>query len=221
VKQVAPHDRPREKLARAGVSALGDNELVALLVGSGIRGRSALAVAQEVLDRTGGVHGLLHVGLDELRRVGGVGAPRAARLLAAIELGRRAMVSGKDRPQFLTPADLGDYLLALFGGFRVERFGVALLDSKNRLIRTVIVSVGSLDSSIADPREIFREAAIATAASVVLFHNHPSGDPNPSDDDVALTERLVQAGTVMGIEVADHIILGDGTWFSFRTAGHL
>jgi DNA repair protein RadC len=222
VKDVALGDRPREKLARAGAGALGDNELLALLIGTGIRGRGALAVAQDLLDRSAGVRGLLHMGLDDLRRVGGIGGPRAARVLAAIELGRRAVVAeGGDRPRFMNANDVGRYLLPLYGGHRVERFGVLLLDSKNRLIRTAILSVGSLDASIAHPREIFREAAIASAASVVVFHNHPSGDPEPSGEDVLLTKRLVQAGEIMGITLADHVILGEGRWFSFRHARDL
>jgi DNA repair protein RadC len=219
VKDLAPQDRPREKLARAGVAALGDNELLALVLGSGVRGRNALAVANAVLDLAGGVHGLVHIELDALRGVTGVGPPRAARLLAAIELGRRAVVSGGGaRPKLSSPQSVGRYLLPLYGGYRVERFGVVLLDGKNRLIRTAILSVGSVDASIAHPREIFREAAIASAASVVVFHNHPSGDPSPSRDDVELTRRLKYSGEVMGIELVDHIILGDGRWYSFRDA---
>ena len=222
MKELAPQDRPREKLARAGVSALGDNELVALVLGTGVKGRGALSVAQELLDLAGGVHGLVHVAMDELRRVNGVGAPRAARLLAAIELGRRAVTSGGgDRPRLSSPAAVGRYLLALYGGYHVERFGVLLLDARNRLIRTAILSVGSVDTSIAHPREIFREAALASAAAVVVFHNHPSGDPQPSLDDVLLTRRLKEAGAVMGIELADHVVLGDGRWFSFRDANRL
>ncbi len=222
MKQLAPQDRPREKLARAGVHALGDNELLALVLGSGVRGRSALALAQEVLDLAGGVHGLVHISLDELRQVIGVGLPRAARLAAAIELGRRAVTAGSgERPKLRSPTAVGQYLLPLYGGYRVERFGVVLLDAKNRLIRTSILSVGSLDASIAHPREIYREAVIASAASVVVFHNHPSGDPEPSVDDIVLTRRLKEAGSLMGIELADHIVLGDGRWFSFRDAKQL
>ena len=219
MKQLAPQDRPREKLARAGVSALGDNELLALVLGAGIRGRDALAVAHDVLKRVGGVHGLVHVGLDELRGVGGIGQPRAARLLAAIELGRRAVVSGSgERPKLSSPAAIGQYLLPLYGGYPVERFGVVLLDAKNRLIRTRILSIGTVEESHGHPREIYREAAIASAAKVVVFHNHPSGDPKPSVEDVLLTRRLKEAGKIMGIELSDHIVLGDGQWFSFRDA---
>jgi DNA repair protein RadC len=222
VKLLAPHDRPREKLARAGVASLGDNELVAILLGTGMKERSALMVAQDVLDLAGGVGGLTQLGLDDLLRISGVGPPRAARLLAAVELGRRAITSkGDERPRFGSPEDIGRYLLPLYGGHREERFGIVMLDSKLRLIRSETLSVGTLDSSIAHPREIFRTAALASASAIALFHNHPSGDPSPSHDDVLLTSRLVAAGELMGINVVDHVILGAGRWFSFRAAGLL
>ncbi len=222
MKLVAAHDRPREKLARAGVASLGDNELVALLLGSGMRGRSALLVADDVLQMVGGLRGLGRAGPDELRRVAGVGASRAARLLAALEVGRRAVTrEAGERPQLLSSVAIGRYLLPLYGGHREERFGAVMLDTRCRLIRSEIVSVGTLDASIAHPRDIFRAATMASASAIVLFHNHPSGDPTPSRDDVALTRRLVAAGTVMGIDVVDHLILGDGCWFSFRDAGLL
>ena len=217
MKQLAPQDRPREKLARAGVAALGDNELLAVVLGSGVRGRDALTVACEILALAGGVSGLAHVEADELRQIVGVGGPRAARVLAAIELGRRAVISGGgERPRLMTSAAIGQYLLPLYGGYPVERFGVLSLDAKNRLIRTRIVSVGTVEESFAHPREIYREAAIASAQKVVIFHNHPSGDPTPSEDDVTLTRRLFEAGQIMGIELVDHVVLGDGRWFSFR-----
>jgi DNA repair protein RadC len=222
MKEIAPHDRPREKMARAGVAALGDNELVALLLGSGTRAKSALTLAGDVLEQAGGAAGLMRIGLDELMQVDGVGTSRASRLLAAIELGRRVLAArAPDRPRLGTPREVAIYLLPLYGGHRVERFGLVLLDAKHRLIRTTILSVGSLDSSIAHPREVFREATLASAAAIVLFHNHPSGDPQPSPDDVLLTRRLVKAGEVMGIDVVDHIILGEARWFSFKDASRL
>jgi DNA repair protein RadC len=162
------------------------------------------------------------VGADELCGIAGIGGPRAARLLAAVELGRRAVTGDAgDRPRLLSPNALGSYLLPLFGDHREERFGVVMLDTKSRLIRTETLSVGSLDTSIAHPREIFRPATVASASMIAVFHNHPSGDPLPSTDDVTLTQRLVAAGEIMGIDVVDHLILGDGRWFSFREAGLL
>jgi DNA repair protein RadC len=151
-----------------------------------------------------------------------VGQPRAARVLAAVELGRRAVTQrGAERPQLRSPRALGEYLLPLYGGHREERFGIVLLDAKYRLIRSEIISVGTLDSSLAHPREVFRAATVASAFSIALFHNHPSGDPTPSHDDVALTARLAQAGELMSIKVVDHIILGAGSYYSFRNAGVL
>jgi DNA repair protein RadC len=222
MKEIAPQDRPREKMARAGVAALGDNELVALLLGSGTRAKSALTLAGDILKLADGATGLMRIGLDELMQVDGVGTSRASRLLAAIELGRRVIASrAPERPTLRTPREVAIYLLPLYGGHRVERFGLVLLDAKHRLIRTTILSVGSIDSSIAHPREVFREAMLGLASSIVLFHNHPSGDPRPSPDDVLLTGRLVKAGEVMGIDVVDHIILGEARWFSFKEAAAL
>jgi DNA repair protein RadC len=201
---------------------LGDNELVALLLGTGVRARSSLALAQDVLETAGGVAGLLQATLGDLLRIRGIGRARAARLLAAIEMGRRAVTSsGGERRRFGSPADIGRYLLPLYGGHREERFGILMLDSKMRLIRAETLSVGTLDASLAHPREVFRAATLASAASIAVFHNHPSGDPTPSHDDVCLTHRLVAAGELMGIAVVDHLILGAGRWFSFRDAGML
>jgi DNA repair protein RadC len=217
VGELAPGDRPREKLMRAGATALGDNELVALLLGAGLPDRDAVEVAGQLLAASGGVRGLAGAGADALRRVAGVGAARAARVVAAVELGRRCLAGrGEPRPRLTDPAAVAAFLMPRYGGHPVERFGVVLLDVKQRLLRTTVVSVGTLDASVVHPRDVFREAVTASAAALVLFHNHPSGDPSPSADDVMLTRRLVQAGHVMGIAVVDHVILGEGRWFSFR-----
>lgn len=211
-------DRPREKLTRAGVSALGDNELVALVLGSGTRTHGALDVARDVLRAAGGADGLLRLGLDELRGVTGVGDARAARLLAAVELGRRALArEAGDRPQFRSALDLVQYLMPLYGGHRVERFGVLLLDSRLRLIRAAILATGSADGVVVEPRDVYREALLASATHVVAFHNHPSGDPWPSTADRLVTLRLMQSGQTLGIPLMDHIILGAGRYFSFKT----
>lgn len=217
MRRVAPVDRPREKLARVGAEALGDNELMALVIGAGTRTRGALTVAQDVIEAAGGLPGLVRLGLDDLDRVSGVGVSRAARILAAVELGRRTLSrDSQERPRILSSRDAGDYLMPRYAGFGVERFGVMLLDQKQRVIRTMVVSTGTLDSSAAHPREVFRAAAVASASSVVVFHNHPSGDPTPSAADRVVTQRLAAAGEIMGIELGDHIILGDGIFFSFK-----
>jgi DNA repair protein RadC len=222
MKVLASQDRPREKLARAGTDALGDNELVAVLLGSGTRGRNALDVANGLLDASGGLRGLTRMGRDELSRTHGIGGARAARIQAAIELGRRSLMRDPiERPQFATPGEVAAYLLPPFGSHPVERFGVVLLDTRHRLLRARILSVGSLDASVVHPREVFREAILAGAAAIVLFHNHPSGDPTPSRDDLALTRRLVTAGDLVGIDVIDHIVLADTRYASMKELGRL
>jgi DNA repair protein RadC len=217
LERLARDDRPREKLLRAGAAALGDNELVAVLLGSGLRSCDVLGVAAAVLDAAGDACGLSRITAEGLMRTPGVGPTRAARLLAAVELGRRALAAPRlTRPRLGSAAAVGAYLLPRHGGHREERFGVLLLDTKHRVIRAVVVSLGTLDASLVHPREVFRTAAEHSAASVVLFHNHPSGDPTPSAEDVWLTRRLAQAGDLMGIAVVDHVVLGDGCWHSVR-----
>jgi DNA repair protein RadC len=222
MKHVAPHDRPREKLERLGPSGLGDNELLALVLGSGSRGRDALALANRLLEQAGGLHGLTRVSVGELRHVEGVGRARTAQVLAAVELGRRTLVRCvEDRPRLNTPRQLAAHLLPQYGSRSVEQFGIVMLDTKHRVIRIKIISVGSLDTTVVHPREVFREATSASASAIVLFHNHPSGDPNPSTDDLVLTTRMVNAGDIMGIDVVDHLILADQRYFSLVESGRM
>jgi DNA repair protein RadC len=222
MKGVAPHDRPREKLERLGPTGLGDNELMAVVLGGGVRGHSALDLANRLIEHAGGLHGFTRLGMSALCRVGGIGRARAAQVIAAIELGRRTLVRDMiERPRLVTPRQVAAYLLPEYGSCAVEQFGILMLDSKNRVLRIKLLSVGSLDSTIAHPREVFREATAAAAAAIILFHNHPSGDPGPSPDDVDLTLRLVSAGKIMGIDVIDHLILADQTYFSMMESGHI
>jgi DNA repair protein RadC len=222
VREIPLRDRPREKLDRLGADGLGDNELVALLLGSGSQRVDALALANRVLDFAGGLWGLARTSPRGLVSVPGIGPVRSAQLVAAIELGRRALaLSAAERPHLGTPPSLAAYLLPLYGTRPVEHFGIVMLDTKHRLIRTTVVSVGSIDSTVVHPREVFREASIAGAAAIVLFHNHPSGDPAPSRDDLVLTARLMEAGDVMGIAVVDHLIVAEGRYFSLAEAGAL
>ena len=217
MNMLAPHDRPREKLDRAGVTALGDNELLAVLIGHGTTGSSALASANAILSSAGSVQALPKLHRAQLEHAPGIGPAQACRIMAAVELGRRTLtVPDHERPRFLTPEDIGAYLLPRYGAFPVERFGVLLLDTRYRLLSARLLSVGLLDSSPAHPREVYREALLTGAAVVVAFHNHPSGDPSPSVDDVHLTRRLKQAGTVVGVALLDHVILADTRYCSLR-----
>ena len=220
MKALPPPDRPREKLLRHGVASLGDNELIALVLGSGCGRGGALDVANELLTARGGLHGIVRASPDELAKVAGVGVAKAARLIAAIEAGRRtvAHVPG-ERAQLKTPKDAAAYLLPAYGARPTEQFGVVLMDTRHRVLRTAIVCAGTLNATIVEPRDVYREAVIGGAAAVLVFHNHPSGDPSPSPDDVDLTRRLAAAGRLMGIELVDHIVLGDGKYWSLRESG--
>jgi DNA repair protein RadC len=207
-------------LERLGAAGLGDNELMALVLGSGSRRRNALELANDLLDDVGGMHGLTRVTVGDLRRVAGIGRARAAQVLAAVELGRRTLARGEgERPNLKTPAQMAAYLLPLHGSGPVEQFGIVMLDTKSRLIRIRLVATGTVDSAVVHPRDVFREAAAAAAAAIVLFHNHPSGDPTPSEDDLLLTNRMISAGVVMGIDVVDHIILGERRYCSLLEIG--
>jgi DNA repair protein RadC len=222
VKDLAFHDRPREKLARHGAASLGDNELLALVLTSGTGGRDVLTIAGDLLAAAGGVQGLPGLSPADLARQPGIGPARAAQVLAALELGRRTlMIRSSERVRLSTPQQLATWLIPQFGAARVEQFGIVMLDTRHRLIRAAVLSVGSLDATVVHPREVFREAAGASASAIVLFHNHPSGDPTPSQDDLALTQRLVRAGEVMGIRVADHLVLAHQHYYSFLEAGRL
>jgi len=215
-----PRDRPREKLQHAGQHALSDHELVALVLGHGRSGRSALVVSADLLETAGGIHGLARTNVDQLAAMDGLGTATAARLVAAIELGRRTLERPPEaRVRFDSPRDLAHYLMPRYGAHPVERFGLVLVDTRHQLIRVRILAVGGLDAVAAEPREVFRDALAAGAAGVIVFHNHPSGDPTPSPDDLALTHRLTAAGRILGIELIDHVIIGDARYFSMKEFG--
>lgn len=214
-----PEDRPREKLRRGGVAALGDNELVALVIGHGTRGRSALSVATAVLNAVGGAHGLTRATRARLVRLRGIGPAKAGRLQAAVELGRRTLLHEPEKREPIRTAQVAARVLGpRFGAYPVERFGALLLDTGLRMLGVHLVTSGVLDAAVAIPRDVFREAVSVGAAAVILFHNHPSGNPTPSADDVALTKRVVEAGQIIGIDVLDHLVLTDTRYCSMKIA---
>ena len=217
MKDLLPDDRPREKLRCHGAAALGDNELLALVIGNGSRRGNALSVANALLAAHGGLRGLRQCTADDLVRTAGIGHARAAQIVAALELGRRTLtqVPGA-RVQIRNARDAAAYLMPRFGARGVEQFGIVLLDSKHRVMRAAVLAVGTLNSAVVEPRDVFREAAVGGAAAIVIFHNHPSGDPTPSPDDVILTRRLAAAGMLIGIDVVDHVVLGDTRYCSIK-----
>jgi DNA repair protein RadC len=219
MKDLSPDDRPREKLRSHGAAALGDNELVALVIGHGSSQGDALTVANALLTAHGGIHGLARAAAEDLLRTPGIGAARAAQIIAAVELGRRSLTRSPARRQIRHPIDAADFLMPRFGGRAVEQFGVILLDTRHRVLRASVLVSGTQNSTIVQPREVYRAAAIGGAAAIVVFHNHPSGDPTPSPEDVDLTRRLAAAGVLIGIDLVDHVILGDGRYWSFKERG--
>lgn len=222
MRGLAPQDRPREKLADRGKGALGDNELLAVLLGHGAGGVTSLDLANQLLADLGGLRGLARVSPIELARKRGVGPATASRLVAAVELGRRSVVrAGPARLQITASVDAARYLLPRFGTAEVEQGGVLLLDARHRVLHARVLTRGTADATPMHPRDVFREAALSGAAALVLFHNHPSGDPLPSTDDLQLTKRMIEAGELMGITVVDHVILGDTSYCSLRDIGKL
>jgi DNA repair protein RadC len=215
-------ERPRERLLAQGPGALSDAQLLAILLRVGRQRSSAVQLGLEVLDLLNGLSGLAHCGIEELCAVPGVGAAKAAQLKAALELGRRALATPLAKGTKITSSrDLFHHYHPGLRDLRHEIFKVVLLDAKHAIMRDATVSEGSLTLSIVHPREVFSLAVRESAAAVIFLHNHPSGDPTPSQEDRVLTTRLVAAGDVLGIRVLDHLIVGDGRYVSFADQGWL
>jgi len=214
-------ERPRERLQRLGVEALSAQEILALILGRGIAGESVMVTAQRLLSQFGNLKGIGSASLEELAQVKGIGVAKASQLKAASELANRleSYSEGRDKQLVKTPDDVANLVQGKLKGKKKEYFLAILLDSRNQLIKVAEISVGSLDSSIVHPREVFKEAVSATAASAIFVHNHPSGDPEASEDDIKLTKRLAEAGEIMGIDVLDHVIIGDKKYLSLKREG--
>lgn len=211
-------DRPREKLLSRGPEALSDAELLAILLrtGTASAGTSALDQARAVLAQAGSLDALAKALPSELRATKGVGPAKAATLLAACEVARRMSGTKMKKGARVTSSnDVYRHFHGRLRGLKKERFLVMLLDGKNRVIRDDMISEGSLTGSLVHPREVFNRAVRESAASIILVHNHPSGDPSPSEEDRELTHRLMESGELLGIRVLDHIIIGDGRYLSF------
>jgi DNA repair protein RadC len=217
VRDLPPAERPRERLIQLGAEALSAQEILALIMGRGVKGESVMITAQKLLGKFGSLQGIADSSVEELSQINGIGPAKAAQLKAAFDLGRRLDGSPREgKAQVKSPEDVISAIGGTLRGKKREHFLTLLLDTRNRLIRVATVSMGSLDSSIVHPREVFKEAISASAASVIFAHNHPSGDPEPSEDDIELTRRLVEAGKLLGTLVLDHVIVGDGTFVSLK-----
>jgi len=217
VKEMPPEERPRERMARAGAQALSSTELLAIILRVGIGGENVLSMAQRLLANFGGLGGLSRADFSQLTAERGLGPAKAAQILAALELGRRLMAeSPEERWQIRAPSDAAHILMPVIGHQEQEHFVVLYLDTRNRVTDRETLYKGSLNTSLVRTAEVFRGAVRRNCAAVIVAHNHPSGDPNPSPEDVALTRRLVDAGKLLEIAVLDHLIIGENRYVSLR-----
>jgi DNA repair protein RadC len=212
IKDMAAQDRPRERLVLAGADALSNAELIAILLRTGLKGYSAIHIAQQLLAKFGTLDGLARAPMEELRQVKGVGRDKAVTLKAAFTLARKMAAEMRAEATLLdTPERIADLLREESRGQEVEQFRVVLLNTRRRLIGLETISQGTLDTLLVHPREVFKRAIAANASAVVLVHNHPSGDPTPSEADIKVTRDLIRAGQLLKIEVLDHVIIGRRT----------
>jgi len=215
IKELPEFERPREKLIKKGPKALKKEELLAILLRTGLKGKNAVEVAKDILEKYGDKK-LLDVSYEELRNMRGVGLTKAVQILAAIELGSRLFKEKSEKEVYInSPQDVVKETEHIKEN-KKENFVVLYLDARNKLIYKETVSIGSLNANLVHPREVFEPAIRHLAASIILVHNHPSGDPEPSEDDLVITKRLVESGKILGIEVVDHIIVVKDGFFSFK-----
>ncbi len=217
VKEMPAEERPRERLAHAGPQALSTTELLAIILRTGVGGENVINMSTRILAQYGGLAGLARADFAQLEAVKGLGPAKTAQLLAAFELGRRLMLeSPEERLQIRSPADAAHLLTPLIGHKEQENFVVLYLDTRNRVTDREILYKGSLNTSLVRVAEVFRGAIRRNIAGIIVAHNHPSGDPNPSPEDVALTRRLVKAGKLLEVDLLDHLVIGQNRYVSLR-----
>ncbi len=222
MREVHTADRPRERLMTQGATSLSNQELLAILLRTGTKQESVLHLANRVLLYFEQIHHLKDATIEEITSIKGIGQAKAVQILAAVELGRRLSSKQTDTKYTIrSPKDAANYLMADMTSLKQEHFVVLFLNIKNQVMHKQTIFVGSLNASIVHPREIFREAVRRSSASIVCAHNHPSGNPAPSPEDIAVTKRLMEAGSIIGIELLDHIIIGDHQFISLNEKGFM
>ncbi|OGU80033.1 MAG: hypothetical protein A2W11_04875 [Ignavibacteria bacterium RBG_16_35_7] len=216
IKDLPSEDRPREKLKKLGAGGLTDAELIAIILRTGKKGKSVLTIAHELVQKHINLAGLVSLSLAELKKISGIGEDKARSLLAAFEIGRRMQSQSKwsiDK-KITSPKDIAEFFVPILRDELKEKFLVVCLNSANKVTKFEAISVGSLNSSVVHPREIFKFAIENSSASIILIHNHPSGNLEPSNEDIAITKKLVEAGKILNIQVLDHIIVGGNSFTS-------
>jgi len=220
ITDLAAEERPRERLGKLGPQALSSAELLAILLRVGVTGENAVQVGQRLLQTFGGLTGLHRATFDEVRAQHGIGEAKAAQIKAAIELGRRLTLESPDeRPAINSPAEAAALVQYEMSGLEQEHLRVILLDTRNRVLDIVEIYRGSVNSSQVHIGEVFKPAIRRNAPAIIVVHNHPSGDPTPSPDDVAVTRAILQAGKLLDIDVLDHMVIGQGRWVSLKERG--
>lgn len=217
VRDLPKPERPRERLIKFGSEALSAQELLALVIGRGIPKKSVMNISQELLAKFGNIRSISQASIEALAEIKGIGLAKAAQIKATFELGRRQELEPELKDYDIkNPQSIVKAIRSSIKDKAKEHFKLILLDNRNKIISISTISIGTLNASLVHPREIFKEAIIHNSASVVLAHNHPSGDPEPSEEDMKITERLVESGKILGIEVIDHIIIGKTNFASFK-----
>ncbi|AYV67338.1 MULTISPECIES: RadC family protein [Niallia] len=218
-----PNDeRPRERFMKQGPKSLANHELLAILIQTGSKNESVLTLANKLLVHFDGLRLLKDASLDELKEMKGIGTAKAIQLMAAIELGRRVSnLEFTDRYCIRSPEDAAKYMMNEMRFLTQEHFVCLYLNTKNQVMHKQVIFIGSLNASIVHPREVYKEAFRRSAASIICLHNHPSGDPSPSREDIEVTKRLVECGKIIGIDLLDHIIIGENKFISLKEKGYV
>nr|WP_318246134.1 DNA repair protein RadC [Halobacillus halophilus] len=222
IKDVPKEDRPRERLLEIGASHLSNQELLAILLGSGTKRESVMDLAQRLLIHFEGILLLKDATLEELTAIRGIGVAKAVLIMSAIEIGKRMQqMKPVERYMIRSPEDGADFVMEEMRDLKQEHFICLFLNTKNQVLHRQTIFIGSLNASIVHPREVFKEAVKRSAASIICAHNHPSGDPTPSQEDIQVTRRLQECGKMIGIELLDHLVIGDRKFISLKEKGYL